>query len=345
MRNRFATILGVWLLLATGAALGQAAGSAPQAPETPAARTLNTKLVFDVATVKPSPPLDMQKLAADMQAGKMPNFGPRVEGLRAQYTYMALKDLIALAYDVKAYQITGPAWLASERFDIVAEMPDGSKKDDAKDMLRSLLEERFKLTVHKETQEHPVYALVVAKGGSKMKESPAPKPIDPDAPLKPGEMKMDTANGPAIVKQGPDGSATVNMGEKGIVTQKMDMANQALQLTSDTVSMQGFADMLTNVMQMGGGGGRQVVDQTGLKGNYQISLEIPMAAMIQAARAAGVDVPGGPGANKNAAEAEDPGGGSTIFESVNALGLRLESTKASVQQLVVDSAEKAPTEN
>jgi uncharacterized protein (TIGR03435 family) len=98
-------------------------------------------------------------------------------------------------------------------------------------------------------------------------------------------------------------------------------------------------------MQMGGGGGRQVVDQTGLKGNYQISLEIPMAAMIQAARAAGVDVPGGPGANKNAAEAEDPGGGSTIFESVNALGLRLESTKASVQQLVVDSAEKAPTEN
>jgi uncharacterized protein (TIGR03435 family) len=344
VRSRFAVGL-VGLMLTGSMALGQAADSATQAQAAPPARTLNTKLEFDVATVKPSPPLNMQKLAADMQAGKMPNFGPRVDGLRAQYTYMALKELIALAYDVKAYQISGPAWLGTERFDIVAEMPVGSKKDDAKDMLRSLLEERFKLTAHKETQEHPVYALVVAKGGSKMKESPAPKPLDPDAPLKPGEMRMETANGPAIVKQGPDGSATVNMGEKGIVTQKMDVANQALQLTSDTVSMQGFADMLTNVMQMGGGGGRPVVDQTGLKGNYQISLEIPMAAMIQAARAAGVDVPGGAAGNKNTGEAEDPGGGSTIFESVSALGLRLEPTKASVQQLVVDSVEKAPTEN
>jgi uncharacterized protein (TIGR03435 family) len=328
----------------SGMAFGQAA---PGAPVAPAVRTLNTKLEFDVATVKPSPPLDVQKLAADMQAGKMPNIGPRVEGLRAQYTYMALKELISLAYDVKPFQISGPAWLATERFDIVATMPEGSKKEDAKDMLRSLLEERFKLTTHKETQEHPVYALVVAKGGAKMKESPAPKPLDPDAPLKPGEMKMDTANGPAIVKQGPDGSATVNMGEKGIITQKMDMANQSLHLTSDTVSMEGFADMLTNVMQMGGGSARQVVDKTELKGNYQVSIEIPLAAMIQAARDAGVDVPANALGNKKTAEADDPGGGggSTIFESVNALGLRLESSKASVQQLVVDSMEKAPTEN
>jgi uncharacterized protein (TIGR03435 family) len=212
-------------------------------------------------------------------------------------------------------------------------------------MLRSLLEDRFKLEAHKDTQEHPVFALVVAKGGAKMKESPAPKPLDPDAPLKPGEMRMDTANGPAIVKQGADGSATVNMGEKGIITQKMDAATQSLRLTSDTVSMDGFADMLTSVMQMGGSSGRQVVDQTGLKGNYQISLEIPLASMIQAARDAGVDVPANALGTKKTDEADDPGGGQTIFQSVNALGLRLEPSKASVQQLVVDSAEKAPTEN
>jgi uncharacterized protein (TIGR03435 family) len=334
------------LLLAGSVAFGQAGSAAAAAQEAPAVRTLNTKLAFDVATVKPSAPLDVQKLAADMQAGKMPNFGPRVEGLRAQYTYMALKELIALAYDVKAYQVSGPVWLATERFDIVATMPDGSKKEDAPAMLRSLLEERFKLIAHKDTQEHPVYALVVAKSGEKMKESPAPKPLDPDAPLKPGEMRMDTANGPAIVKQGPDGSATVNMGEKGIVTQKLDAANQSLQLTSDTVSMDGFADMLTSVMQMGGAGARQVVDQTGLKGNYQISLEIPLATMMQAARDAGVNIPAGAaGATKSTGEAEDPGGGQTIFQSVNALGLRLEPTKAAVEQLVVDSMEKAPTEN
>lgn len=165
-------------------AFGQA-GSAPVAQAAPATRTLNTKLEFDVATVKPSPPLDVQKMAADMKDGKMPNFGPRVEGLRAQYTYMALKELVALAYDVKPYQVSGPAWLATERFDIVATMPEGSKKEDAPAMLQSLLQERFKLVAHKDTQEHPVFALVVAKSGEKMKESPAPKPLDPDAPLKP----------------------------------------------------------------------------------------------------------------------------------------------------------------
>ena len=283
VRSRFAVGL-VGLMLTGSMALGQAADSATQAQAAPPARTLNTKLEFDVATVKPSPPLDMQKLAADMQAGKMPNFGPRVEGLAGPVHLHGAEgtDRAGLRREGVPDERAGVAGDRAVRH--CGEMPDGSKKDDAPAMLRSLLEERFKLTAHKDTQEHPVYALVVAKGGAKMKESPAPKPLDPDAPLKPGEMRMDTANGPAIVKQGPDGSATVNMGEKGIVTQKMDVANQALQLTSDTVSMEGFADMLTNVMQMGGGGGRPVVDQTGLKGNYQISLEIPMAAMIQAAR-------------------------------------------------------------
>src|ERR1017187_1731791 len=349
MRNRVTRMLAVWFVLAGGAAFGQATASAsatPATPATPGVETLAAKLEFDAATVKPSPPLDVQKMAADMQAGKMPNLGARVEGRRAQYIYMSLKELIAEAYKVKEYQVSGPAWLGTERFDIVARMPEGSKKNDARAMLRSLLEERFKLGTHMETKEHPVYALVVAKGGAKLKESPAPKPIDPDAPLKPGEMRMDTPNGPAVVKQGSDGSATVNMGEKGIVTQKMDMVNQSLRLDSDTVSMEGFADMLTNVMRMGGGGDRQVVDQTGLKGNYQISIEIPLATLMAAARAAGVNVQGpNASASKGAAEAEDPGGGSTIFQSVQALGLKLEPSKAAIQQLVVDSMEKAPTEN
>jgi uncharacterized protein (TIGR03435 family) len=339
-------MLVTWLVLAGGAAFGQATGSAPAAATT---ATTAAKLEFDAATVKPSAPLDVQKMAADMQAGKMPNLGAHVDGLRAQYIYMTLKQVIATAYKVKEYQVSGPAWLATERFDIVARMPEGSGKDDAPAMLRSLLEERFKLGTHMETQEHPVYALVVGKGGAKLKESPAPKPIDPDAPLKPGEMRMDTANGPAVVKQGSDGSATVNMGEKGIITQRMDMASQSLRLDSDTVSMEGFAEMLTNVMQMGGGGGgRQVVDQTGLKGNYQISIEIPLATLMAAAQAAGVSLPGtaDAGGSKGAVEAEDPGGGSTtIFQSVQALGLKLEPGKAAIEQLVVDRAEKAPTEN
>src|SRR6266699_2745050 len=78
---------------------------------------------------------------------------------------------------------------------------DGSKKDDAPKMLQTLLEERFKLTTHRASAEHPVLALVVGKGGPKLKAS-AEKPvaIDESAPLKPGESKMDGPNGPVRVK-------------------------------------------------------------------------------------------------------------------------------------------------
>jgi uncharacterized protein (TIGR03435 family) len=160
MRNRFSLTLGSILLAAT-------AGWSQTTPAKPS---------FDVASIRPSAPLDMQKLAADAQAGKMPRFGAHVEGSRAEYTYMTLKDLIANAYGVKAYQVTGPDWLASQRFDISAKMPDGSTADDAPRMLQALLVERFHLIGHHDTQEHPVLALVVAKGGPHLKDAPHPHP-------------------------------------------------------------------------------------------------------------------------------------------------------------------------
>src|SRR4029077_19782644 len=85
------------------------------------------------------------------------------------------------AYDVKTYQITGPDWLtalSAPRFDIVAKMPEGTNKDQVPEMLRTLLAERFKLTIHRENKEQSVYALVVAKGGHKMKEA-EPLPVAP----------------------------------------------------------------------------------------------------------------------------------------------------------------------
>ena len=196
--------------------------------------------------MKPSPPLDMAKLREQIQAGRMPRFGPHVDASQAEYIYMPLKDLIANAYKVKAYQITGPAWLATERFDIVAKMPDGASKDDAPKMLQALLEERFKLAAHRDTQEQPVLALVVGKDGPKLKESPAAtEPIDENAPLKPGETKIETPDGPVRIMRNADGSNTINMGAKGTMTQRMDMQAQTMTLESSKVTMAGFADMLT----------------------------------------------------------------------------------------------------
>src|SRR5579863_577903 len=176
-----------------------------------------TKPSFEVATIKPAQPIDPAKIMAAMQSGgKMP-IGATIEAGRAQYLYVDLKTLLTYAYGVKPYQITGPDWMASTRFDIVAKMPEGSTKDDAPKMLQTLLEERFKLTTHRTSAEHPVLALVVGKGGPKLKASTeVPVAVDESAPLKPGEMKMDGPEGPVRAKIDiATGSSVIDMGLQG----------------------------------------------------------------------------------------------------------------------------------
>jgi uncharacterized protein (TIGR03435 family) len=295
----------------------------------------------------------MAKLAAEVRAGHMPKMGAHIDAGRAEYLYVALRDLIVLAYGVKPYQVTGPDWMTTTRFDIMAKMPDGSKKDDAPKMLQSLLEERFKLAVHKSTAEHPVMGLVVGKGGPKLKESAeVPKAIDESTPLKDGEMSQEGPDGPVRVTVGKAGNATVNMGAKGMMTYGMNPANQTFHMEGKMITMSGFADMLTQFSKLGGGAGRQVVDMTGLKGYYEIAIDFAMADLLQMARAAGMDIPagaGGPGGGAGAGPAEaasDPSGAtSSLTTAVQSMGLKLEGRKAMVEQLIVDHVEKTPTEN
>jgi len=305
------------------------------------------KLAFEVATIKPSPPLDMQKVAADVQAGKMPRLGPRVTASRAEYIYMPLNDLIALAYNMRNYQVTGPDWTHTERFDIAATMPESAGKDDAPAMLRALLEDRFKLQAHKETQEHKVLALLVGKSGPKLKPSAAEaQPVDPDAPLQPNELVMDGPEGPIRITRKGDGSMVFNLGKRGIVTQTIDAQNQAVRLESSMVTMSGFAETLSTILARMGG--RLVVDETELKGNYEVAVEISFADLMALARAQGdaPPPPSGPGGSASTGPvASDPGGAPSIYQSVKQLGLDLEERKAPVEQLIVDHVEKTPTEN
>ncbi len=311
------------------------------------------KPAFEVATIKPSPPMDIAKLAAALQAGgKMP-IGANVENLRAEYMYLDLKSLISLAYGVRPYQITGPDWMTATHFDIVARMPEGSKKEDAPKMLQALLEERFKLTTHRGSAEHPVLALLVGKGGPKLKASTGtPLAIDESAPLKPGELKMDGSDGPVRVKVDmTTGSSVIDMGLKGKMAYRMDPATQSLHLDFSMVTMDGFADLTTQLFtQLGGTGGRQVVDMTGIKGNYDATVQLSLVDMIAMVRAAGADIPGAPGGAGgpgNIPVAPDPGGGggTSLADAVQSMGLKLESRKATVDQLFVDHLEKTPTEN
>ncbi|HSP68000.1 MAG TPA: TIGR03435 family protein [Bryobacteraceae bacterium] len=313
-----------------------------------------TKPSFEVATIKPAQPMDQAKILAALQSGgKMP-VGATIDSHRAEYLYLDLKTLLTYAYGVKPYQITGPDWMATTRFDIVAKMPEGSTREDAPRMLQSLLEERFKLTTHRTTAEHPVLALVVGKGGPKLKASAeTPVALDESAPLKPGEMKMDGPEGPVRAKVDmATGSSVVDMGLRGKMSYKMNPATQAMHIDFSMTTMAGFADMMTQLMaQLGGGaGGRQIVDMTGIKGNYDASLEISLAEIIAMARSAGADIPVGAGRGAagpgNAPVASDPaGGGSSVTDAVQSMGLKLESRKAMVDQFIVDRVEKTPTEN
>lgn len=84
-------------------------------------------------------------------------------------TNSSLKRLIERAYTVKSFQVTGPDWLESIHVDITAKYPPDTKREDMPLMLRALLEDRFKLAIHHKSQDMPGFALLLAKGGFKLK--------------------------------------------------------------------------------------------------------------------------------------------------------------------------------
>jgi uncharacterized protein (TIGR03435 family) len=335
MRLGFSLSILVGALVFTVSAPGQTASPAPAA-------------TFDVASIRPSEPFDPVKIQAAIKAGKMPKFGPDVTGLRAEYSQMQLRELIANAYGVKSYQVTGPDYLNGQRYDIVARMPEGSNAGDAPKMLRALLEDRFKLEATAKTEDRPVLALVVGKSGPKMKAVPAPPAINLTADLQPGEMKIDTGDGPAIMtmRQGSGGGmggAKMNMGSKGVMSYSPRMEGQSFTLHMDFsgVTMSALAAMLSQMLTQGpgsGSGSKPVVDMTGLAGNYDTTLDFSPQMMMNG---------GGSGGGAGSTSAADPGGNgaSSIYDSVQKMGLKLEPRKAPTVQVLVTHAEKTPTEN
>ena len=122
------------------------------------AQTPVSRPVFEVASIKPNASGD-HHTGTDGWPG------------RIKFTNLTLQALIARAYRVSPFQVTGPDWLATEHFDIEAKYPDGATPEDRQQMLRTLLEDRFKVAVHREPKEMPGYVLVVEKGGAKLKRS------------------------------------------------------------------------------------------------------------------------------------------------------------------------------
>ena len=286
---------------------------------------------FEVASIKLAEPITPAAIAS----GKF-RIGMSVDGSRVDIGYLSLADLIPIAFKVKPYQISAPGWIREQRFDIRALLPDGATTDQVPEMLQALLEERFQLKTHRETRDHGVYALLVAKGGPKLHEAatgaetppePAPGAITLGAPG--NQVQVNAGRGGATVVSPQAGTTRISPGPDGQM--RMEMSK---------MTMPAFAEMLTRFLD------RPVVDMTELKGTYQIALDLSMDVMLNLARTAGVGVPalGARGEAGRPADASDPSG-SSIFSSLQQMGLRLESRKAPVEFIVIDHLEKLPTEN
>jgi uncharacterized protein (TIGR03435 family) len=339
MRNQFTLTLALAALAASNPAFAQA-NPAPQPPST--AKAASAILTFDVASVRPAAPIDTATILAGLRAGKAPH-SSSIEGLRATYTYTSLKELISYAYKVRVYQVSGPDWLATDRFDVAARLPEGATRDDVPAMLQALLTDRFNLAAHLETKEHPVLGLEIAKGGSKLQQSTTPnEPIDESADLKPGETKLDSVDGQIRVMRISDGSTAYNMGMRGTMTLKVDGQNGTMHLTGSGMKLSGLAVML-NIL--GGGNGRQVVDLTGLNGNYDLAVDFSLSDLVSSLRDQGIEIPTGPASASSGAMPSDPGGDSTLSDALGKLGLKLANTKAATPQLIVDHVDKTATEN
>jgi uncharacterized protein (TIGR03435 family) len=126
---------------------------------------------FEVASIKPAPPISPEL----RRSAGMP-LGVRMDKAQVSFGGMSLSALISYAYRVKLGQISGPEWLATERFDIVSKLPDGGSTERVPEMLQGLLVERFGLRLHRDSKEFSVYALVAAQAGIKLR----PKPEDFD---------------------------------------------------------------------------------------------------------------------------------------------------------------------
>lgn len=135
---------------------------------------------FEVASIHPSPPQEPGHMSIGMSIDK---------GL-LRASGMTVKFLIEQAYDVRDFQVVGgPSWIGSQQYDINAKIDGNPTDEQMRVMMQSLLADRFKLQVHRDTKEMPCYALVVAKGGSKLKA------LEMDAEGKPKNGGMSMSRG------------------------------------------------------------------------------------------------------------------------------------------------------
>ncbi len=247
-----------------------------------------SRLIFPRKHAAPPPAFDVASIRASAGGGgrgrpmgRLPFGNQNIQITPDSVTMRgaSLKSVIAWAYGVKDFQVNGPDWLDTQRFDIVAKAAGQSTEDQLRIMTETLLADRFKVALHRTTKEMQAYVLVIGKGGSKLIESKT----EGESELQPDQARM--------------------------------------QVTILRTPLSALTDMLYGVLRT------PVVDETGLKGKYDVSINM-MKYVSMGSDGGSIDPVG------------------LIMTALQEeLGLKLESRKTALDLLIVDHAEKTAGEN
>ncbi len=287
------------------------------------------KVEFEVASVRLSP--------SSAGRGGPARGGPGTsDPERLIYEHVLFRRLLMDAYGVQVDQIKGPDWTTAQGdgggalFDISAKIPAGATKEQVAIMLQNLLKDRFQLALHRETTQSSGYALVVAKSGSKLRESAGPLDESEQRKAAPGPMNLQT--------------------EKDGFPQLYPERNMGGTFKDGTVRMR-FRDYPLSdlVQQFSFALASHIVDRTGLSGKYDFTLEFtppenggPVGLLATLPLAPGRTAPLN-GNGPNPGQLDSVSALSSAMEKQ--LGLKLEGTKIAIDSLVIDHAEKTPTAN
>jgi uncharacterized protein (TIGR03435 family) len=273
--------------------------------QAPSAGAQQPPLSFEIASVKPNKSGEEERYI---------RIDPRGDGLRV--VNMQLRQLITFAYQIQSFQLEGgPDWIASDRFDILAkserEVPATGAffggQEPLRMMLRTLLADRFKMVMHKETKELPIFELVLARQDGRL--GPELRPAVVDCAARAAAAKAGTP--PASSGPPGPGSCFMNM--------------NPVSVRGGGVTLVMLANILVGPAQ------RLVIDRTGLTGNWDLEVNYtPDPSQVPP----GVELP----------SSIDPNGPSLFTAIEEQLGLKLRPARGPVEVLVIDSVQQ-PTPN
>ena len=240
----------IWTCLALVTARGKLAAQV----------SADARLHFEVASVKPTQPVEPGRAMAMAHVLEMMPIDnlPMPDPWRLRIEGWSLRQIVAVAYRARPDKVSGPGWMDDARFEIEAKLPEGAKRDQAREMMQALLAERFGLELHRESRELSGFSLVTGKGGPRLEEFVPP--AAPAEPLSPEESQEKRK------QQMEDFKKAMQAQMQQRRASGMPIAGREWFNWNGVTT----AQMADRLARMAGG---PVVDETRLTGRYKVEIE------------------------------------------------------------------------